>query len=107
MTLQTRDTNLEPLRLDGLIGELKYLIDQTRESVASTVNISLTLLYWQVGFRIRTELLQNERAEYGQKIVVAVSRQLVLEYGNGFTEKNLRRMVQLLRFSLMKRLSYR
>ncbi len=94
MTLQTQDINLEPLRLKGLIGELRQIIDQTRESVASTVNTSLTLLYWQVGFRIRTEVLKNERAEYGSKIVATVSGQLQKDYGNGFTEKNLRRMMQ-------------
>lgn len=94
MTLQTRDTHLEPLRVDGLIGELRHMIDQTKESVASTVNASLTLLYWQLGFRIRTELLQNERAEYGQKIVATVSRQLMADYGKGFVEKSLRRMIQ-------------
>jgi len=94
MTLQTQGTNLEPLRLDGLIGELRQMINQTREAVASTVNASLTLLYWQVGFRIRTELLQNERAEYGQKIVATVSRQLSADYGKGFVEKSLRRMIQ-------------
>lgn len=65
MTLQTKTASLdEPLHVDGLIGELRQMIDQTRESVASTVNASLTLLYWQVGFRIKTELLRNERAEY-------------------------------------------
>lgn len=40
-------------------------------------------------------MLGSERAPYGAQIVVTVSRQLVLEYGRGFTEKNLRRMVQL------------
>lgn len=94
MTLQTRDTNIEPLRLDGLIGELKQIIDQTRESIAYTVNASLSLLYWQVGFRIRNEVLKNERAEYGGKIITTVSGQLQKDYGNGFTEKNLRRMMQ-------------
>lgn len=94
MNSQTQNINLEPQQLDGLIGELKQIIDQTRRSVASTVNASLTLLYWQVGFRIRTELLQNERAEYGQKIVATVSRQLTMDYGKGFVEKSLRRMIQ-------------
>lgn len=95
MTLQTKTTTLnEPLHVDGLIRELRQIIDQTRESVASTVNASLTLLYWQVGFRIKTELLQNERAEYGQKIVATVSRQLTADYGKGFVEKSLRRMIQ-------------
>jgi len=61
---------------------------------ASTVNAGLTLLYWHVGDRIRKEILQDTRAEYGRLIVVTVSRQLALEYGNGFTDKNLHRMIQ-------------
>ncbi|MFT3886397.1 MAG: PDDEXK nuclease domain-containing protein [Flavobacteriales bacterium] len=36
----------------------------------------------------------HRRAEYGERIVVSLSRQLVLEYGQSFAEKNLRRMVQ-------------
>jgi hypothetical protein len=94
MTLQTRNTNLEPLHLDGLIGELRQMIDQTRESIASTVNASLTLLYWHVGNRVRKEILKDKRAEYGQTIVASVSRQLTLHYGKGFSEKSLRRMIQ-------------
>jgi len=78
----------------GLLEDLRSTIDQSRSSVALTVNASLTMLYWQVGCRIRTELLKNERAEYGKKIVVTVSRQLAAEYGKGFLEKNVRSMVQ-------------
>jgi predicted nuclease of restriction endonuclease-like (RecB) superfamily len=70
------------------------MIDQTKQSIATTVNTKLTLLYWHIGSRIRSELLQNERAEYGSKIVATVSRQLVGEYGKGFVEKSLRRMIQ-------------
>ncbi|OFZ97922.1 MAG: hypothetical protein A2Z44_06400 [Betaproteobacteria bacterium RBG_19FT_COMBO_58_11] len=36
----------------------------------------------------------GERAAYGEEIVSALSRQLASEYGRGFAEKNLRRMVQ-------------
>jgi predicted nuclease of restriction endonuclease-like (RecB) superfamily len=94
MTLQTQDTQLAAPQLNNLIGELRQMIDQTRESVASAVNAGHTMLYWQVGSRIRREVLQFERAEYGKKIVAAVARQLALEYGKGFSEKNLRRMIQ-------------
>lgn len=94
MTLQTPNTELEPQQVETLIGELRQIIDRTRTSIASTVNAGLTLLYWHIGTRIRKELLQNERAEYGQKIVATVSRQLALDYGKGFMEKSLRRMIQ-------------
>jgi hypothetical protein len=36
----------------------------------------------------------QSRAEYGEQIVATLSRQLVAEFGRGFEEKNLRRMVQ-------------
>lgn len=89
MTLST----LEP-QVNTLIGELQEMIDEARSSIASTVNSTLTFLYWQIGNRIHKEILQNKRAAYGQSIVVSVSRQLIHQYGKGFAEKNLRRMVQ-------------
>jgi predicted nuclease of restriction endonuclease-like (RecB) superfamily len=78
----------------ALLDDIKLIIDKTSQSVAAVVNASLTLLYWQVGDRIRREILLEGRAGYGRSIVVALSRQLVLEYGNGFTDKNLHRMIQ-------------
>jgi hypothetical protein len=52
-------------------------------------------VYWQVGNRIRTEMLKSERAAYGEQIVVTLSRQLAAEFGHGFAQKKLRRMIQL------------
>ena len=52
------------------------------------------MLYWQVGQRIRQDILKEQRAEYGEKIVAALGRQLEVEFGRGFAEKNLWRMVQ-------------
>jgi len=66
--------------------------------VAAAVNAGLTLLYWQIGKLIGEEVLKGERAEYGKQIVRALSAQLVAEYGRGFSEKNLRRMVQFAEF---------
>lgn len=42
---------------------------------------------------MRKEILNDQRAEYGQQIVSTVSRQLTLHYGKGFSDKNLRRMI--------------
>lgn len=78
----------------GLLEDLKRLIEHARQSIACTVNAGLTIAYWRVGHRILKENLQNERADYGKQIVVTVSRQLASDYGNGFNEKNLRRMIQ-------------
>ena len=52
------------------------------------------MLFWQVGYRINTHILQNKRATYGKQIVPTVSAQLENEYGRNFTEKNVRRMMK-------------
>jgi hypothetical protein len=77
-----------------LIGDIRSLIETARHNIAVTVNTGLTILYWQIGSRIRQDILKEKRAEYGKEIVVTVSRQLVSEFGEGFTDKNLRRMIQ-------------
>ncbi|MBS0272645.1 MAG: DUF1016 family protein [Proteobacteria bacterium] len=83
-----------PIAKTALIKDLRKIIEKAQQAIASTVNAGLTLLYWHVGNRIRMEILQEERAGYGKEIVVTLSRQLVIDYGNGFTDKNLRRMIQ-------------
>ena len=77
-----------------LLKDLRELIATARQDVARQVNVALVLLYWRIGQRIRQDILQEKRAEYGEQIVYAVSAQLVKEFGAGFSEKNLRRMVQ-------------
>lgn len=77
-----------------LLGDIRSLIEQSRQQLASAVNSALTLLYWHIGQRIRAEVLHGERAAYGEQIVSALSRQLELEYGRGFSGKNLRHMVR-------------
>lgn len=77
-----------------LLGDIRSLIEQGRQQLASTVNSALTQLYWQIGQRIHAEVLQGERAAYGEQIVSALSRQLEADYGRGFSSKNLRHMLR-------------
>jgi predicted nuclease of restriction endonuclease-like (RecB) superfamily len=81
--------------LDGrLMGDIRELIESSKSRFAEAANAALVTLYWNVGKRIKTDILGNERAQYGREIVSALSGQLVAEYGKGFSEKNLRRMIQ-------------
>ena len=77
-----------------LFEQIKNLIEQTKNNVAVAVNSSLTMMYWEIGNRINQNILKNQRAEYGKEIVVTLSRQLQDNFGKGFDEKNLRRMMQ-------------
>lgn len=77
-----------------LLTDVREMIVQARAGVARTVDSGLTLLYWQIGDRIHRDLLREKRAEYGAQIVSTLGRQLEREYGRGYAEKNLRRMIQ-------------
>ena len=77
-----------------LIGEIRTLIEQTRQTVAQTVNSALVLMNWHIGKRINDEILKNKRADYGREIVTTLSAQLTAEYSRGFSRPNLFKMVQ-------------
>ena len=79
---------------DSLVSDLRQLIADARRHATSVVNITLTLLYWKVGDRIRRDLLENERARYGEKILATVSQELMNEFGRGFEATNLTRMMK-------------
>ena len=79
---------------DSLFQDLRSLIIDARQDVARQVNSALVLLYWRVGQRIRKDILKEKGADYGEQIVATLSQQLTEEFGEGFAEKNLRRMVQ-------------
>jgi predicted nuclease of restriction endonuclease-like (RecB) superfamily len=79
---------------DLLFKNIKRLIEKSKKFIATTVNASMTMLYWRIGEWINQDILKSKRAEYGKLIVVTLSRQLVQEYGVNFREKNLRRIIQ-------------
>jgi predicted nuclease of restriction endonuclease-like (RecB) superfamily len=77
-----------------LLDDLRSLIRQIREGVAQGVNSALVLLSWQIGQRVRTEILKHKRASYGDEICATLSHQLTAEFGKGFTRSALWRMIR-------------
>lgn len=78
----------------GLLADLRQLIEQARQAAAVAVNAGLSLMYWHIGQRIRTDVLGGQRAGYGEEIVATVSRQLTADYGRSFSAKSLRHMMR-------------
>ncbi len=64
---------------DNLFVDIKQLIEQSK---------------WHIGQRINEDVLKNNRAEYGKQIVVSLARQLQINYGEGWSEKQLRQCMQ-------------
>ena len=77
-----------------LFDELSALIEQGKQKIAIAANSTLTLLFWHLGNRINEEVLHNERAKYGKRIIEIISVELENKYGRNFNEKNIRRMVR-------------
>lgn len=78
--------------------DIQQLIEEARISVRRAVNSRLVALYWHVGKRINDEVLQNERAPYGEQLVENLSGALVVQFGRNFALRNLRRMMQMATF---------
>ena len=72
MTQQTmapiKPSTVQAVLPKGLLDDLRQMIDQTRESVASTVNTRLGMLYWNLGNRVRKEILKEERASMADQL---------------------------------------
>jgi predicted nuclease of restriction endonuclease-like (RecB) superfamily len=73
-----------------LLADVCQIIDVARQRVASAVNAELTQLYWQIGRRINSEILQGQRAEYGKQVIAELAKQLTTEFGKGWSERQLR-----------------
>ena len=79
----------------NLLNSIVGLIDSARHKVATVVNQELTLLYWHIGKKINEDILYNERADYGKKIIPELSSGLTNLYGKGFNKRNLQNFVKL------------
>lgn len=76
-----------------VINEIRHLILDARQRVASQVNTELLSTYWNIG-KILVEYEQNshERASYGAQTLKQLSKELTQEFGKGFSRSNLQNM---------------
>jgi len=52
-------------------------------------------LYWNIGRKIKTAILRNQKAEYGKQVVTKLSNRLTLDFGKGYSQASLFRMIRL------------
>jgi predicted nuclease of restriction endonuclease-like (RecB) superfamily len=90
--------SLKPVKMGPnpvkLLGDLRSIIEAGRGAVAQAVNAGLVMIYWEVGNRIRREILGEKRAKYGDEIVQTLSAQLTVEFGKGFSKSGLFSMIR-------------
>ena len=77
----------------NIYNEIKSLIENSKKEVAKNINNIITITYWHIGkIIVEDELNGKERADYGKQVLKELSKKLTIEYGNGFSERNIRRM---------------
>ena len=65
------------------------IIEQAQAMAYRAVNEVLIKRNWLLGMRIQREVLKDKRAEYGENIIKELANALTVQYGKGFTWRNL------------------
>lgn len=73
---------------------IRQSIVQAQHTMAAAVNSAMVTAYWEIGEKIYKACGENDRAEYGKKLLQYLSEQLTAEFGQGYTVRNLRAMRQ-------------
>ena len=78
---------------DSVFNNICDILENARSRVYQSVNFIMVEAYWNIG-RIIVEVEQKGkgRAEFGQSLIIELSKRLTNEYGRGFDPSNLRYM---------------
>jgi predicted nuclease of restriction endonuclease-like (RecB) superfamily len=76
-----------------LVASIGKLLEDARKNVAKTINTILVETYWKIGKQIvEYEQIGKERANYGEKLLKKLSKDLTNKFGRGFSRSNLQYM---------------
>ncbi len=84
------DLKTDVYETNDIMNDIKQIIDDSRNVVYKTIDIVLLQRNWLIGKRIYEEELRDTRKEnYGNEIIVNLSKELTKIYGKGFDRSNL------------------
>ncbi|MBI4980922.1 DUF1016 domain-containing protein [Candidatus Woesearchaeota archaeon] len=76
-----------------VVQEIKLIINKARYNAFTAVNTEMLKAYFEIGRKIVEEEQKGQkRAEYGQNLLEAISKELTLEFGRGFSATALKNM---------------
>lgn len=82
----------EILEIDNLYKDIKEKIVNSRTKMLKQIDTTMVEVYWYVG-KITSELyIKSSDGIYGKRIINALSKKLIKDLGNGFSEVSIRRM---------------
>jgi predicted nuclease of restriction endonuclease-like (RecB) superfamily len=75
---------------DPLFSAIREVVSQAREQAYRSSNAILLRMYWEIGrLIVEDEQGGSAKAAYGKAVLKNLSRELTLEFGPGFDERNL------------------
>lgn len=93
--MENRTSSPNNTVMSSTIDEIRNLLSQSRQNVAVQVNQELISTYWKIGeIIVRYEQNEHIRAAYGEKTLLALSKELTKELGKGFSRSNVYNMRQ-------------
>jgi len=93
MKKTTIDKLSQDQEYDSLVEGLGNLIESSRGKIQEAIRAAMLQLYWQIGQQIvEFEQKGQTRAAYKTKLLIQLSRDLVMQYGKGFSASNLYNM---------------
>lgn len=79
--------------VNSIKDEIREILLNARQRVATQVNTELLSTYWNIGkIIVKHEQENRERAEYGKQTLKELSKDLTKEFGRGFSVSNLQFM---------------
>lgn len=71
--------------------KIKSILENARNNAYLAVNFAMVSAYWHIGkIIVEEDQKGKKRAEYGRPLIKDLSLRLKKEYGQGFTERNIR-----------------
>ncbi|KAA6302042.1 MAG: hypothetical protein EZS26_001858 [Candidatus Ordinivivax streblomastigis] len=78
-----------------LYDKIAVIIEQSRQKVATAVNLTMVYTYYEIGrYIVEDEQKGEQRAEYGKAVLKDLAENLTDKFGKGFTLTNLKQMRQ-------------
>lgn len=77
-----------------LYDDVCNIIEQARYRVAVYVNSEASMMNWNVGKRIKEDVLLNKRADYGEQVLKRLAPRLRAKYGSGWGYQKLQHCVR-------------
>lgn len=74
---------------NSLFNDACVIIEQAKTIAYKSVDEILIKRNWLLGMRIQHEVLKDKRAEYGEQVIKKLAKDLSVNYGKGFSMRNL------------------